>query len=92
MIHKGGFMDATMDRLSDKYYGTQISLPNGEGLTIWIRGNRSIPSTRQLELDKVTLSEWQADDFGCDGHYETRDCYDLCRFICNSLKDFEFSK
>jgi hypothetical protein len=73
--------------LEGKYYGTNINIETPEGETkiqIWFMGSWE-PSKRQLEYDSVPLMGWREELFYCDSHYETKDCYDLAKTICESL-------
>jgi hypothetical protein len=80
-------MKAEIAPLEGKYYGTQIEVSHPHGdfyFTVWFSGDRK-PSKRQLKHEGLKLKDWKEGDFGCDGHYESKDCYEICEIIVDAL-------
>lgn len=81
-------MNAYIEPLSGKYYGTKIIIDTGgttpSELSIWEMGNHQ-PSTRQLEKWNMTFGEAKDDGMMCDSHYETELSYKIARIIQKAL-------
>jgi len=79
-------MNAKIQPLKGKYYGTTIELDGGELIEVWIMGDWT-PSARQLEYWGMTLQEAQDDGMMCDSHYESADCYKLVERIVKAINN-----
>lgn len=80
-------MKATIRKLEGKYYGTTIDFEHKHGsgyFTVWFMGNCK-PSKRQLKHVQMNLKEWNESDYGCDGHFESKDCYEMCEILVDAL-------
>lgn len=77
-------MKAKIEPLKGKYYGTTISLENGEGITVWVMGDYK-PSIRQLEELSMTYEEAKDDDYFCDSHFESETSYKVAVAIVEAL-------
>lgn len=84
-------MKAELIALQGKYYGTQIALKykgahsNESTIKIWISGENTNPSERQIKKDGYSsLEEWLKESGEYD-HMETQSCYELCRDIVEMI-------
>ena len=73
-------MKSPLDRvrkLGGKYYGTDVRVDGGGGVSVWVTGNGE-PSNRQLKYWGVaSQSEAAEEGYFCDSHYETEYGYRL---------------
>jgi len=81
-------MKAKIEPLEGKYYGTRITLENGEGITIWVMGDYK-PSIRQLEELSMTYEEAKDDDYFCDSHFESETSFKVAVAIVETLSRIE---
>jgi len=83
-------MKATIQPLDGKYYGTVINVEHPHGnfsISVWCNGDFK-PSKRELKYHGMKLKEWEEDQIGCDGHFESKDCYEVCKIIEDALNGF----
>ena len=74
-----------IEPLTGKYYGTRITLDNGEGITVWVMGDYK-PSKRQLDSLNMTYEEAKEDDYFCDSHFETEASYKIALAIVEAIE------
>lgn len=83
-------MNAKIEELEGKYYGTKISLMLDDGteseIEVWIHDKSCQASHRELERGGYkTNAEAVADGWICDSHYESKIGYEICERIINAL-------
>ena len=88
-------MDARIEELQGKYYGTIVTYYYDTGwgsreereIEVWDMGDYT-PSERQLEKWEMTLEEARK-DMMCDSHYESAQSFRIASAILDALSKLE---